>query len=111
MTPIPVTLLAGFLGAGKTTLLQRLVRDPRFADTAVVINEFGDVPLDHVLVEAAPEAIVEVTAGCLCCTIRGDISRTLVMLLARSERGELPLFRRLIIETTGLADPPPCCTR
>jgi G3E family GTPase len=107
MDPIPVTLLTGFLGAGKTTLVSKVLADPRFSDTAVVINEFGEVGLDHVLVEAAPETIVEMTSGCLCCTVRGDIRQSLVMLLERSERGELPLFSRLIIETTGLADPVP----
>lgn len=104
---IPVTLLTGFLGAGKTTLLARMIRDPRFSDTAVVINEFGEVGLDHLLVEAAPEQIVQMSSGCLCCTIRGDIRQTLLMLLARSEAGEIPLFSRLVIETTGLADPAP----
>jgi G3E family GTPase len=107
MEPIPVTLLTGFLGAGKTTLVSRVLADPRFSDTAVVINEFGEIGLDNVLVEAAPETIVEMTSGCLCCTVRGDIRQSLVMLLERSERGELPLFSRLIIETTGLADPVP----
>lgn len=107
MNTIPVTILTGFLGAGKTSLLKRLLADPRFSDTAVVINEFGEVGLDHMLVEAAPEAIVEMTSGCLCCTVRGDVRRTLLMLMERSERGEIPLFSRLVIETTGLADPAP----
>lgn len=107
MTQIPVTILTGFLGAGKTSLLKRLLADPRFSDTAVVINEFGEVGLDHMLVAAAPETIVEMTSGCLCCTVRGDIRQTLLMLMERSERGEIPLFSRLVIETTGLADPAP----
>lgn len=107
MDTLPVTLLTGFLGAGKTSLLKRALVDPRFSDTAVVINEFGDVALDHLLVEAAADISVEVTAGCLCCTIRGDIRRALLMLLARSEQGEIPLFSRVAIETTGLADPAP----
>jgi len=108
MNRIPVTLLTGFLGAGKTSLLSRLLSDPRFSDTAVVINEFGEIGLDHLLVEhLADEPVVEMTSGCLCCTVRGDVRRTLTMLLHRSEQGEIPLFSRLIIETTGLADPAP----
>ena len=105
---IPVVLLTGFLGAGKTSVLSRVLRDPRFPDTAVIINEFGDIGLDHVLVEHVPDdAVVEMTSGCLCCTIRGDIRQTLLMLHHRAETGELPLFARVVIETTGLADPAP----
>ena len=105
---IPITLLTGFLGAGKTTLVARLLRDARFSDTAVIINEFGEVGIDHLLVERVPEqAVVEMTSGCLCCTVRGDIRRALLMLQHRSENGELPLFARVVIETTGLADPAP----
>ena len=107
MTPIPVTLITGFLGSGKTTLLGQVLRDPRFSDTAVVINEFGEVGLDHALVAASREELVEMTSGCLCCTIRGDIRRTLVDLHARSSAGTIPTFSRLIVETTGLADPAP----
>ena len=107
MTPIPVNLITGFLGSGKTTLLGRVLRDPRFSDTAVVINEFGEVGLDHSLVAATHEEWVEMTSGCLCCTIRGDIRKTLVDLHARSESGTIPTFSRLVIETTGLADPAP----
>lgn len=107
MTPIPVTLITGFLGSGKTTLLSYVLKDPRFSDTAVVINEFGEVGLDHALVEASREEIVEMTSGCLCCTIRGDIRKTLIDLHARSAAGLIPMFSRLVIETTGLADPAP----
>ncbi len=107
MTPIPVNLITGFLGSGKTTLLSHVLRDPRFSDTAVVINEFGEVGLDHALVAASHEELVEMTSGCLCCTIRGDIRKTLVDLHARSSSGTIPTFSRLIIETTGLADPAP----
>jgi G3E family GTPase len=107
MDAVPVTLLTGFLGSGKTTLLGQVLRDPRFSDTAVVINEFGDVGLDHALVERSGDELIEMTSGCLCCTIRGDIRRTLVDLHARSSAGSVPMFSRLIVETTGLADPAP----
>lgn len=103
----PVTLLTGFLGSGKTTLLSRILHDPRFGDTAVVVNEFGEVGLDGVLVEHSREQLVEMTSGCLCCTIRGDIRQTLLALHGRREKGEIPTYDRLVIETTGLADPAP----
>src|SRR5262249_57304578 len=79
--PIPLPLLTGFLGAGKTTLLNRLVRDPAFARTAVIINEFGEVGIDHLLVERAEEGIIELSAGCICCTIRGELVEALERLL------------------------------
>lgn len=104
--PIPVTLLTGFLGAGKTTLLNRLLHDPAAGRVAVVVNEFGEAGLDHDLIEAAAEDVVLMPAGCICCSIRGDLSRTLGSLLARRTRGELA-FDRVVIETTGLADPGP----
>ncbi|MEM8760964.1 MAG: GTP-binding protein, partial [Pseudomonadota bacterium] len=104
---IPVTLLTGFLGAGKSTLLTRVLRDPRFSDTAVVVNEFSEVDLDGALIAHAPEQIVESTTGCLCCTVRGDIREALVRLHARMASGESGGFSRLVIETTGLADPAP----
>ncbi len=106
-TTTPVTLLTGFLGSGKSTLLTQILRDPRFNDTAVVVNEFGEVGLDGFLVEHGSEQLVEMTTGCLCCTIRGDIRQTLLDLDARRERGAVPAFTRLIVETTGLADPAP----
>lgn len=107
MTTTPVTLLTGFLGSGKSTLLTQVLRDPRFSDTAVVVNEFGEVGLDGFLVEHGSEQLVEMTTGCLCCTIRGDIRQTLLDLDARRARGAVPAFSRLIVETTGLADPAP----
>ncbi len=104
---LPVTVLTGFLGSGKTTLLKHLIARPELADTAVVINEFGEVGLDHLLVDAAREDTVLLASGCLCCTVRGDLVDSLKRLLKRSGRGELPAFRRIVIETTGLADPAP----
>ncbi len=105
--PIPVTVLTGFLGSGKTTLLARLIRSPEFARTAVIINEFGAVGIDHDLVEASEESFVELETGCLCCTIRGDLEATLADLVARRSRGLVPAFERIVIETSGLADPAP----
>ena len=104
---LPVTLLTGFLGSGKSTLLGRVLRDPRFSDTAVIVNEFGDVGLDGVLIQHSSEQVVEMTSGCLCCTIRGDIRQSLMDLHSRRARGEIPTFSRLVVETTGLADPVP----
>ena len=104
---IPVTLLTGFLGSGKSTLLTHVLHDPRFSRTAVVVNEFGEVGLDGILVEHSREELVEMTSGCLCCTIRGDIRETLLDLHHRLEQGNIPTFDRLVVETTGLADPAP----
>mgnify|MGYP000368564017 CR=1 FL=1 len=104
---VPVTLVTGFLGSGKSTLLGEVLRDPRFANSAVVVNEFGEVGLDDFLVEHSEEQLVEMTTGCLCCTIRGDIRDTLVGLHDRRKAGEIRRFDRLIVETTGLADPAP----
>ncbi|MGE3782752.1 MAG: GTP-binding protein [Alphaproteobacteria bacterium] len=103
----PVTLITGFLGSGKTTLLQRLLLDPRLSDTAVLINEFGEIGLDHHLLERIDETMVMLQSGCVCCTIRGELSTAIKNLHSRRERGLLPPFRRLVIESTGLADPFP----
>lgn len=105
--PIPVSVITGFLGSGKTTLLKHLLTDPSMSDAAVIINEFGEVGLDHYLVEASDDEVIVMSSGCLCCTIRGDLVDTLRQLLERRQRGELPPFRRVLIETTGLADPAP----
>ncbi|HVI91171.1 MAG TPA: GTP-binding protein [Dongiaceae bacterium] len=104
---LPVSVITGFLGSGKTTLLRHLLSQDWMKDTAVVINEFGEIGLDHELVEAAREDTILLSSGCLCCTIRGDLIDTLRRLFKQRERGEIPAFRRLVIETTGLADPAP----
>lgn len=102
---IPLTVLTGFLGAGKTTLLNRLLRAPEMAQTAVLINEFGEMGLDHLLVEALEQDTVLLQAGCLCCTIRGDLSAALARLAERIAAGQR--VDRVVLETTGLADPVP----
>ncbi len=103
----PVNLITGFLGSGKTTLLKRLLTDPALHDTAVLINEFGEIGLDHHLLERLDETMVLLQSGCLCCTIRGDLADALRDLLSKRERGLVPPFRRVVIESTGLADPFP----
>ena len=105
--PIPVAVLTGFLGAGKTTLLNFLLKDPFLANAAVIINEFGEIGIDHLLVERSHENVVEMASGCLCCTIRGDLIDTIGDLLARRDAGAVKPFDRIVIETTGLADPAP----
>ncbi|TPI59194.1 GTP-binding protein [Mesorhizobium sp. B3-1-3] len=105
--PIPVSVLTGFLGAGKTTLLNRLLKDPELADTAVIINEFGEVAIDHLLVEQASDGIIQLSDGCLCCTVRGDLVDTLADLVDRLQTGRIAKLARVVVETTGLADPAP----
>ncbi|THK35228.1 GTP-binding protein [Ensifer sp. MPMI2T] len=104
---VSVSILTGFLGAGKTTLLNRLLKDPDLADTAVIINEFGDVSIDHLLVEASSDGVIELSDGCLCCTVRGELVDTLADLMDRMQTGRIKPLRRVVIETTGLADPAP----
>ena len=105
---IPVTLLTGFLGSGKTTLLNHLVQQPELADALVIINEFGEMALDHLLVAHSTENLVmEMSSGCLCCTIRSDLVKTLRDITWRFSRNGQRQFRRVLIETTGLADPAP----
>ncbi len=107
LPPLPLVILTGFLGAGKTTRLNHWLADPALADTLVIINEFGAVGLDHLLVEEAPGDMVLMAAGCLCCTIRGDLVATLEDLLRRRDNRRITPFRQILIETTGLADPLP----
>ncbi len=102
-----VTVLTGYLGSGKTTLLRGLLASPDLQDTAVIVNEFGDVGLDHLLVESGTEDVVLLDQGCLCCTVSDSLSETLADLMFRRARGEIPAFRRVVIETSGLADPAP----
>ena len=104
---IPVTILSGFLGSGKTTVLNRLLRDPDMTDTAIIVNEFGEIGLDHLLVESSADQMVLMDNGCLCCSVRGDLADTLTNLMERAAAGEIPTFSRVILETTGLADPAP----
>jgi G3E family GTPase len=105
-TPIPLTVLTGFLGAGKTTLLNRLLLDPALKETAVIINEFGEVSLDHLLVEYVGDNMVLLQSGCLCCTMRGDLVDALETLLRDLDNRRCS-FKRVLLETTGLADPAP----
>jgi G3E family GTPase len=104
---LPTTLLTGFLGSGKTTLLRRALVSPELADTAVIINEIGEIAIDHHLVDFVEGSVLELPGGCLCCAVREDLARTLRNLLDRRESGDIRRFRRIVIETTGLADPAP----
>ncbi|NEI07754.1 GTP-binding protein [Rhizobium leguminosarum] len=104
---IPVTVLTGFLGAGKSTLLNRILKDPVMKDAAVIINEFGDVGIDHLLVESSGDSIIELSDGCLCCTVRGELVDTLANLMDAVQTGRVKPVKRVVIETTGLADPSP----
>ena len=104
---VHVTIVTGFIGAGKSTLLNRILKSPDMRDCAVIINEFGDVSIDHLLVESSGDSIVELSDGCLCCTVRGELIDTLAELIDRMQTGRSRPLRRVVIETTGLADPAP----
>ena len=104
---LPVSLITGFLGSGKTTLLNRLLHHDAMSDSAVIINEYGETALDHLLVERVDGEVAVLASGCICCTIRSDLEETLRALLVKRDRGEVPPFRRILVETTGLADPAP----
>jgi G3E family GTPase len=104
---LPVTVLTGFLGSGKTTLLRRALTAPEFSDTAVVINEIGEIAIDHYLVDFVEGRVLELPGGCLCCAVREDLAQTLRSLIERRDSGEIRRFRRIVIETSGLADPGP----
>ena len=103
----PVALVTGFLGSGKTTLISQLLGHPAMGETAVIVNELGEVAIDHHLLRRVDERTVLMKSGCLCCTLRGDLADELRDLLSRRERGEIPEFKRVVVETTGLADPTP----
>src|SRR5436190_6559973 len=104
---MPVTVLTGFLGSGKTTLLRRALTAPEFSDTAVVINEIGEIAIDHYLVDFVEGNVLELPGGCLCCLVREDLAQSLRSLIERRDSGEIRRFRRIAIETSGLADPAP----
>ncbi len=104
---LPTTLLTGFLGSGKTTLLRRALVSPELADTAVIINEIGEIAIDHYLLDFVEDGVFELPGGCLCCAVREDLAQTLRGLIERRDAGEIRRFRRIVIETSGLADPAP----
>jgi G3E family GTPase len=103
----PVSLVTGYLGSGKTTLISRLLQHPGMGETAVIVNEIGEIGIDHAILREVDERTVLLSSGCLCCTLRGDLADELRDLVDRRDAGEIPAFRRVVVETTGLADPTP----
>ena len=103
----PVSVVTGYLGSGKTTLISSLLRHPAMGETAVIVNELGEVGIDHHIVSQIDERTVLLASGCLCCTLRGDLAEELRSLIDRRDAGTVPPFRRVVVETTGLADPTP----
>src|SRR5918992_4183676 len=104
---IPVSVVTGFLGSGKTTLVNRLLKKPDMNRVAVIVNEFGEIAIDNDLVEASSEQMMLLDSGCLCCVLRGDLQETLREMFVKRRNGEIIDFERVVIETTGLADPAP----
>jgi G3E family GTPase len=107
LSRLPIHLITGFLGSGKTTLLNQLLRQPAMQKTMIIVNEFGEVGIDHLLIKASIEDIIMLEGGCLCCSVRTDLVNTLETLYSKRERQEIPTFEQILIETTGLADPAP----
>ena len=106
---LPVSVITGFLGSGKTTILNHLLAQPGMADSAVIINEFGEIGLDHLMVEHLDGETVLLASGCVCCALRSDLETTLRAMLGKMRKGQIPPFARVLVETTGLADPAPIC--
>ena len=105
--PVPMVVLTGFLGSGKTTLLKSVLKDPSMAGTAIIVNEFGDIGLDDALIEAAEEETVLLPSGCVCCAVRDDLVQALKRLFEQAQSGAIPELTRIVLETSGLADPAP----
>lgn len=104
---IPITIITGFLGSGKTTLLQKILQSEQYGDTAILVNEFGEIGIDQYLVDDISSDVILLATGCLCCQIHGELKDAILSLYSRREKGEIPYFKRIIVETTGLAEPGP----